>query len=120
MVHDVICYIASIEGSTDIAFARSIAKNLKLKLRVNKLTRDEVEQMIPEIINVIENTNAGQVGVAVPVYAAINLAHEYGIKVLYTGQLKVKTPFNKYINRLYNLPGYERKMGISSYRSRHS
>ncbi|MGB8134992.1 MAG: asparagine synthase (glutamine-hydrolyzing) [Nitrososphaeraceae archaeon] len=86
MVPEVICYTAGIEGSTDIAFARSIAKKLKLKLRVNELTRNEVEQMIPEIINVIENTNAGQVEVAVPVYAAIKLAHEDGIKVMFTGQ----------------------------------
>jgi asparagine synthase (glutamine-hydrolysing) len=86
MVPEVICYTAGIEGSTDIAFARKIAKKLKLKLRVNELTRNEVEQMIPEIINVIENTNAGQVEVAVPVYAAIKLAHEDGIKVMFTGQ----------------------------------
>jgi asparagine synthase (glutamine-hydrolysing) len=86
MVPEVICYTAGIEGSTDIAFARYIAKKLKLKLRVNELTRNEVEQMIPEIINVIENTNAGQVEVAVPVYAAIKLAHEDGIKVMFTGQ----------------------------------
>jgi asparagine synthase (glutamine-hydrolysing) len=86
MVPEVICYTAGIEGSTDIAFARKIAKKLKLKLRVNELTRNEVEQMIPEIINVIENTNAGQVEVAVPVYAAIKLAHENGIKVMFTGQ----------------------------------
>jgi len=86
MVPEVICYTAGIEGSTDIAFARNIAKKLKLKLRVNELTRSEVEQMIPEIINVIENTNAGQVEVAVPVYAAIKLAHEDGIKVMFTGQ----------------------------------
>jgi asparagine synthase (glutamine-hydrolysing) len=86
MVPEVICYTAGIEGSTDIAFARNIAKKLKLKLRVNELIRNEVEQMIPEIINVIENTNAGQVEVAVPVYAAIKLAHEDGIKVMFTGQ----------------------------------
>jgi asparagine synthase (glutamine-hydrolysing) len=86
MVPEVICYTAGIEGSTDIAFARNIAKKLKLKLRVNELTCKEVEQMIPEIINVIENTNAGQIEVAVPVYAAIKLAHEDGIKVMFTGQ----------------------------------
>jgi asparagine synthase (glutamine-hydrolysing) len=86
IVPEVICYTAGIEGSTDIAFARKIAKKLKLKLRVNELTHNEVEQMIPEIINVIENTNSGQVEVAVPVYAAIKLAHEDGIKVMFTGQ----------------------------------
>jgi asparagine synthase (glutamine-hydrolysing) len=86
MVPEVICYTAGIKGSTDITFARNIAKKLKLKLRVNELTRNEVEQMIPEIINVIENTNAGQVEVAVPIYAAAKLAHEDGIKVMFTGQ----------------------------------
>ena len=86
MVREVICYTGGIRGSSDIAFARQIAKKLKLKLRVNELSRDEVEQIIPEIINVIEDTNAGQVEVAVPVYAAISLAHEDGVKVMFTGQ----------------------------------
>jgi asparagine synthase (glutamine-hydrolysing) len=86
MVHEVICYTAGIQGSSDIAFARQIAKKLKLKLRVNELTPYEVEQMIPEIINVIEDTNAGQIEVAVPVYASVKLAHEDGIKVMFTGQ----------------------------------
>ena len=69
MVREVICYTGGIQGSSDIAFARMIAKRLNLKLRVNESTQDEVEQMIPEVINTIEDTNAGQVEVAVPVYA---------------------------------------------------
>ena len=67
MVREVICYTGGIKGSSDIIFARQIAKKLKLKLRVNELTNDEVEQMIPDIIHTIEDTNAGQVEVAVPV-----------------------------------------------------
>src|SRR6478609_3249216 len=86
MVREVICYTGGIQDSSDIVFARQIAKKLKLKLRVNELTHDEVEQIIPEVLNVIEDTNAGQVEVAVPVYAAIKLAHEDGIKVMFTGQ----------------------------------
>jgi asparagine synthase (glutamine-hydrolysing) len=86
MVREVICYTGGIRGSSDILFARQIAKKLDLKLRVNELTDDEVEQMIPEIINSIEDTNAGQVEVAVPVYAAVKLAHEDGINVMLTGQ----------------------------------
>jgi asparagine synthase (glutamine-hydrolysing) len=86
MVREVICYTGGIKGSNDILFARKIAKKLDLKLRVNELTDDEVEQMIPEIINSIEDTNAGQVEVAVPVYAAVKLAHEDGINVMLTGQ----------------------------------
>lgn len=86
MVHEVICYTGGVEGSSDIAFARKIAKRLNLKLRVNELTHNEVEEMIPEVINTIEHTNAGQVEVAIPVYAAVKLAHEDGIKVMFSGQ----------------------------------
>jgi asparagine synthase (glutamine-hydrolysing) len=86
MVRDVICYTGGIQGSSDIAFARLIAKRLNLKLRVNELTQNEVEQMIPEVINTIEDTNAGQIEVAVPVYAAVKLAHEDGINVMFSGQ----------------------------------
>ncbi len=86
MVREVICYTGGVEGSSDIVFARKIAKKLNLKLRVNELTCNEVEEMIPEVINTIEHTNAGQVEVAIPVYAAVKLAHEDGIKVMLSGQ----------------------------------
>ena len=86
LVREVICYTGGVEGSSDIAFARKIAKSLNLKLRVNELTYNEVEDMIPEVINTIEHTNAGQVEVAIPVYAAVKLFHEDGIKVMFSGQ----------------------------------
>jgi asparagine synthase (glutamine-hydrolysing) len=86
MVKEVICYTGGVQGSSDIVFARQIAKKLDLKLRVNELTNDEVEQLIPEIIDTIEDTNAGQIEVAIPVYAAVKLAHEDGVNVMFTGQ----------------------------------
>jgi asparagine synthase (glutamine-hydrolysing) len=86
MVPEVICYTGGIRGSNDIVYARQIAKKLNLKLRVNELTQDEVEEMIPEVINTIEDTNSGQVEVAIPVYAAVKLAHEDGINVMFSGQ----------------------------------
>ena len=86
MVPEVICYTGGIQGSNDIVYARQIAKKLNLKLRVNELTQGEVEEMIPEVINTIEDTNAGQVEVAIPVYAAVKLAHEDGINVMFSGQ----------------------------------
>jgi asparagine synthase (glutamine-hydrolysing) len=86
MVPDVICYTGGVHGSNDILYARQIAKKLDLKLRVNELSQDEVERMIPDVINTIEDTNAGQVEVAIPVYAAVKLAHEDGINVMFSGQ----------------------------------
>jgi asparagine synthase (glutamine-hydrolysing) len=86
MVPEVICYTGGVRGSNDILYARQIARKLDLKLRVNELSQDEVEQMIPEVINTIEDTNAGQIEVAIPVYAAVKLAHEDGINVMFSGQ----------------------------------
>lgn len=86
MVREVTCYTGGVQGSSDIAFARRIAKRLDLKLKVNELTHEEVEEMIPDVINTIEHTNAGQVEVAIPVYAAAKLAQEDGIKVVLSGQ----------------------------------
>ena len=42
--------------------------------------------MIPEIVNVIEDDNMGQVEVAIPIYAAVKLAREPGMRGMLTGQ----------------------------------
>jgi asparagine synthase (glutamine-hydrolysing) len=86
MVKEVICYTGGVKDSNDIIFARKIAKSMDLKLRVNELSTSEVEQMLPEIINTIEDNNVGQVEVAIPVYAAVKMAHDDGIKMMLTGQ----------------------------------
>ncbi len=86
MVPEVICYTGGVSGSSDIANARQIADRLGLKLKVCELDQEGVERLIPEVMNVIEDSNAGQVEVALPVYGAVKLAHEDGIKVMLTGQ----------------------------------
>ncbi|HEY7506123.1 MAG TPA: asparagine synthetase B, partial [Nitrososphaera sp.] len=86
MVPKVVCYTCGVKGSSDIANARLIAKKLGLELKVAELDHDSVEKLIPEVINVIEDANAGQVEVALPVYGAVKLAREDGIKVMLTGQ----------------------------------
>ena len=42
--------------------------------------------MLPRIVDVIEDNNVGQVEVAIPVFAAIETAHQDGMRVMYTGQ----------------------------------
>ncbi len=86
IVPEVVCYTCGVKGSSDIANARQIADKLGLELKVAELDHDTVEKMIPEVINVIEDANAGQVEVALPVYGAVKLAHDDGIKVMLTGQ----------------------------------
>jgi asparagine synthase (glutamine-hydrolysing) len=86
MVPEVICYTGGVTGSSDIIYARQIANRLGLKLKVCELSQEGMERLIPEVMNVIEDSNAGQVEVALPVYCAVKLAHEDGIKVMLTGQ----------------------------------
>ena len=86
MVPEVICYTGGVSGSSDISSARQIADRLGLELKVCELDQEGVERLIPEVMNVIEDSNAGQVEVALPVYGAVKLAHEDGIKVMLTGQ----------------------------------
>ena len=86
MVPEVICYTGGVTGSSDIVYAHQIADRLGLKLKVCELDQEGVERLVPEVMNVIEDSNAGQVEVALPVYCAVKLAHEDGIKVMLTGQ----------------------------------
>ncbi|MDQ3807293.1 MAG: asparagine synthase (glutamine-hydrolyzing) [Thermoproteota archaeon] len=86
MVPEVICYTGGVTGSSDIIYARQIADRLGLTLKVCELDQESVKRLIPEVMNVIEDSNAGQVEVALPVYCAVKLAHEDGIKVMLTGQ----------------------------------
>ena len=86
MVPEVICYTGGVTGSSDIVYARQIADKLGLKLKVCELDQEGVKRLVPEVMNVIEDSNAGQVEVALPVYCAVKLADKDGIKVMLTGQ----------------------------------
>lgn len=86
MVAEVTCYTAGVEGSSDLDHARAIADKLGLKLYAKELSQGQVEKLVPKIMDVIEDTNAGQVEVALPVYCAVQLASEHGIRIMLTGQ----------------------------------
>ncbi|MFQ5969726.1 MAG: asparagine synthase (glutamine-hydrolyzing) [Nitrososphaerales archaeon] len=85
-IRDLRCYSAGLVGSHDIKYSEEVAEVLGLKLKTKELTVNDVESILPKIIEVIEDTNAGQVEVAIPVYAAVELAHKDGLKVVLSGQ----------------------------------
>ena len=80
------CYTAGTEESEDFQHAASAASRLGFELRSNKLDMDKLEQYIPQIIEIIEDRSLGQVEVALPIYAAVVLAHQDGVRVMLTGQ----------------------------------
>ena len=85
-VPELCCYTAGRVGSHDLKYANEVAEKLGLNIKSKTLTVDYIESVIPRIIDVIEDTNAGQVEVAIPVYAAVELAHKDGLKVMLSGQ----------------------------------
>jgi asparagine synthase (glutamine-hydrolysing) len=87
MVPRVVCYTAGVRGSNDLAYAKAIADTRGLELHAKALEQDDIERLVPRIIDVIEDSNAGQVEVALPVYCAIELASKrHGMKIMLTGQ----------------------------------
>jgi asparagine synthase (glutamine-hydrolysing) len=86
MVPEVVCYTSGIKDSNDVVNSLAIAKSLDLNLEIEEWSERDIENNIPKIINIIEDDNMGQVEVAIPIYGAVKLAHEQGIRVMLTGQ----------------------------------
>jgi asparagine synthase (glutamine-hydrolysing) len=53
---------------------------------VNVITKRSTEEMLPKIIRAIEDSDALQVEVALPIYSAMALARKDHIKVVFSGQ----------------------------------
>ena len=82
----VICYCTGTEESGDIIAARSVADDLGLELKTTIIEEGMVEEILPEIIQNVEESGLLQVEVAIPMYLAAKLAAEDNIKVMFTGQ----------------------------------
>jgi len=80
------CYTAGRAGAEDIKWAQRLAKWLDCPLKVELLTTEDIEELIPQIIYDIEDHSLNQVEVSVPIYASVRMAQEAGERVLLTGQ----------------------------------
>lgn len=86
LVPNVTCYTSGIAGSDDIKFSKIIADELDLDLKINELDVKDIENMLPNILNIIETNNSTQAEVSIPVFGALNLAAKDGLRVVFTGQ----------------------------------
>ncbi len=81
------CYVAGRnEGSSDIDWAVRTAQDSDFPLEIKRLSAEDIDAMIPEVIETIEDHSLNQVEVAIPVFAAIRMAQEAGERVVLTGQ----------------------------------
>ncbi|MBN1840767.1 MAG: asparagine synthetase B [Deltaproteobacteria bacterium] len=83
---NIVCYCTGIEESGDIQAARSVAENLGLELKTTIIDEVMVENILPEIIQNVEESGLLQVEVAIPMYLAARLAGKDDIRVMFTGQ----------------------------------
>jgi asparagine synthase (glutamine-hydrolysing) len=83
---NIICYCTGTEASGDILAAVTVAKDLGLELKTTIIHQGMVKDLLPEIIQNVEESGLLQVEVAIPMYLAAKLAAEDDIRVMFTGQ----------------------------------
>jgi asparagine synthase (glutamine-hydrolysing) len=83
---NVICYVSGYPDSTDVKNAKKAAKAMGLELKVAELNAKKIDADLENIMAAIESTNHLQVDVAIPIFFAVKMAKEDGIRVMLTGQ----------------------------------
>jgi asparagine synthase (glutamine-hydrolysing) len=83
---EVIAYTAGLADSPDVNFAREFARGLGIKHKMKILNIDEVEEYIPKAIEAIEDSDFVQIETGIGLYAAIDIARQDGITVIFSGQ----------------------------------
>jgi diphthine-ammonia ligase len=87
---DFVCYTVAVEepgmkDAEDLNYAKQIAADLGLKLKITKMRADVLEKQIPEVVFWIDDTDVVKVSVALPLYVACEHARADGIKTLLYG-----------------------------------
>lgn len=80
------CYASGSDDSPDLLAARKVADEVGFELKESNITEDKIAERLEDIISSIESTDHLQVDVAIPVYFAVELAKQDGVRVLLTGQ----------------------------------
>ncbi|WP_340818035.1 diphthine--ammonia ligase [Methanolobus sp. WCC4] len=85
---DFTCYTAGLSGvqlPPDIEYAKRMAEELGLDLRIKTIGLEEVEEYLKDVVPLVEDSNVPKVGVALTMYAACVAAKEDGIRVMFSG-----------------------------------
>jgi asparagine synthase (glutamine-hydrolysing) len=83
---ETIAYTVGLPDSPDVDFAREFARELGMKHKTRILNIDRVEEYIPKVIEAIEDSDFVQVETGIGLYAAIEVASQDGIRVIFSGQ----------------------------------
>jgi asparagine synthase (glutamine-hydrolysing) len=83
---EVIAYTVGLPGSPDVSFAQEFAEEIGIEQKTRILSVDEVAEYIPKVIEAVEDGDFVQVEAGIGIYAAIDMAIQDGIGVLFSGQ----------------------------------
>jgi|FLOH01.1.fsa_nt_gi diphthine-ammonia ligase len=88
--YDFTCYTAVLDDPllkepADLGYAKRIAKDLGLDLKIVSIKLADVEKYLKKIVPLIEDSNVVKNGVALPFYAACEQAQKDGCKVIFSG-----------------------------------
>jgi diphthine-ammonia ligase len=86
----IICYTVavadpSMKAAEDLQFAERIAAELDVPLKVKSLTLGDIERYLSLVVPLIDDTDGVKISVALPLYAACELAKADGIRTLFYG-----------------------------------
>jgi len=82
----VIAYTAGVEDSDDIDYAERFVCELGLEHKIKRLSWDDINSCIPKVVRAVEERDMVQIEAGVAVYAALDMAEQDGIKVIFSGQ----------------------------------
>lgn len=87
---DFTCYTVAVEEAgmkeaEDLSYAKRVAADLGLPLKLKKIGVDEVETHLKDVVPRIDDTNGIKISVAVPLYAACEVAKDDGIRTVLYG-----------------------------------
>lgn len=83
---EVIAYTVGLPDSPDVSFAYKFATEFRIKHKTKILTIEGIEKYIPDVIEAIEDSDFVQVEAGIGIYAAIEMAAEDGIELIFSGQ----------------------------------
>jgi asparagine synthase (glutamine-hydrolysing) len=83
---NVVAYTVGVHGAEDVDNARIFAREIGVDCRVKELDISGVEEYIPKVIEAVEERDVVQVEAGVGIYAAMEMAGQDGIEVVFSGQ----------------------------------
>ena len=77
-------YSSGVEGCVDLEYVRRLGDEFEVRTRI--IEPEELGEYVRKVVYAIEDWDPMKVSIALPIYAACELAHEDGLKVMLSGQ----------------------------------